>query len=154
MSFKHEILSILDAQKFPAKWTMNCMHVWKNEWMKMSPNKPLSSVMKDRSSAGPMHSYWTHASCQSPWFSPWLAIKHLLMWKSLSHVQLFATPWTVAREAPLSMGFFRQEYWSGLPCPPPGDLPNPGIEPAFAALAGFVLFCFNHQWHLQGLYTW
>ena len=38
------------------------------------------------------------------------------------------TPWTVAHLAPLSMGFSRQEYWSGLPCPPPGDLPNPGIE--------------------------
>ena len=44
-----------------------------------------------------------------------------------SHVQLFVTPWTVARQAPLSMGFSRQEYWSGLPCPPPGNLPNPEI---------------------------
>ena len=47
----------------------------------------------------------------------------------LSHVQLFSTPWTVARQAPLSLGFSRQAYWSGLPRPPPGDLPNPGIEP-------------------------
>ena len=47
-----------------------------------------------------------------------------------SRVRLFATPWTVARQAPLSMGFSRQEYWSGLPCPPQGDLPNPGIKPA------------------------
>ena len=47
----------------------------------------------------------------------------------LSHVQLFVTPWTVAHQSPLSMGFFRQEYWNGLPCPPPGDLPDPGIEP-------------------------
>ena len=39
------------------------------------------------------------------------------------------TPWTVARQAPLSIGFSRQEYWSGLPCHSPGDLPNPGIEP-------------------------
>ena len=45
-----------------------------------------------------------------------------------SHVGLFATPWTVAHQAPLSMGFSRQEYWSGLPCPPPGDLPNPGLR--------------------------
>ena len=43
--------------------------------------------------------------------------------------RLSATPWTVAHQAPLSMGFSRQEYWSGLPCPPPGDLPHPGIEP-------------------------
>ena len=44
-------------------------------------------------------------------------------------VWLFATPWTVARQAPQSVGFSRQEYWSGLPCPPPGDLPHPGVEP-------------------------
>ena len=56
-----------------------------------------------------------------------------------SRVQLFVTLWTVAHQAPLSMGFSRQEYCSGLPCPPPGDLPNPGIEPASLmspALAG------------------
>ena len=46
-----------------------------------------------------------------------------------SRVQLFATPWTVARQPPLSMGFPRQEYWSGALFPPPGDLSNPGIEP-------------------------
>ena len=47
----------------------------------------------------------------------------------LSPVRLFATLWTVACQAPLSMGFSRQEHWSGLPCPLPGDLPEPGIEP-------------------------
>ena len=47
----------------------------------------------------------------------------------LSHVRPFVTPWAVALLAPLSMGFSRQEYWSGLPCPPPGDLPGPGMEP-------------------------
>ena len=50
-------------------------------------------------------------------------------WKSLSHVWLFATPWAVAHQAPLSMEFCRQEYWSGWLFPSPGDLPNPGIEP-------------------------
>ena len=54
--------------------------------------------------------------------------------KSLSRVQLLATPWTVAHQAPLSMGFSRQEYWSGLPLPSPGDLPDPGIEPRSPAL--------------------
>ena len=54
--------------------------------------------------------------------------------KSLSRVRLSATPWTVAYQAPLSMGFSRQEYWSGLPFPSPGDLPNPGIEPGSLAL--------------------
>ena len=50
------------------------------------------------------------------------------MLSRFSHVQLFVTPWAVARQAPLSMGFSRQEYWSGLPFPAPGDLPDPGIE--------------------------
>ena len=54
--------------------------------------------------------------------------------KCLSRVRLFATPWTVARQAPLSMGFSRQEYWSGLRFPSPGDLPDPGIEPKSPAL--------------------
>ena len=49
--------------------------------------------------------------------------------QSLSRVWLFATPWTVAHQAPLSMGFSRQEYWSGLPFSPPGDLPDPVIKP-------------------------
>ena len=49
--------------------------------------------------------------------------------QSLSHVQLLVTPWTVACQAPLSMGFSRQEYWSGLPFPSPEDPPNPGIKP-------------------------
>ena len=47
----------------------------------------------------------------------------------LSHVRLFATPQTVAHQAPLAMKFSRQEYWSGLPCSSPEDLPDPGIEP-------------------------
>ena len=57
----------------------------------------------------------------------------------ISRVQFFGTPWTVAHQAPLSMGFPRQEYWSGLPCPPPWDLPDPGAEPpslVSPALAG------------------
>ena len=49
----------------------------------------------------------------------------------------FATPWTVARQAPVSMGFSRQEYWSGLPFPSPGDLPDLGIKPTSPALAGW-----------------
>ena len=62
------------------------------------------------------------------WVSEWV--------KSLSRVWLFTTPWTVAYQAPPSMGFSRQEYWSGLPFPSPEDLPDPGIErrsPAFQA---------------------
>ena len=59
--------------------------------------------------------------------------------KLLSHVRLFVTPWTVAHQAPPSMGFSRQEYWSGVPFPSPGDLPNPGIEPGCPSLQADAL---------------
>ena len=59
--------------------------------------------------------------------------------KSLSRVQLFAIPWTVAYQAPRSMGFPRQEYWSGLLFPSPGDLPDPGIEPEFHVFKGKII---------------
>ena len=59
--------------------------------------------------------------------------------KSLSHVRFFATPWTVHYEAPSSMGFSRQEYWSELPFPSPGDIPNPGIEPGSSAFQADAL---------------
>ena len=59
--------------------------------------------------------------------------------KSVSRAQLFATPWAVAYQVPPSMGFSRQEYWSGLPFPPPGDLPDPGIEPRSLALQADTL---------------
>ena len=72
--------------------------------------------------------------CIYPWdaYIPWKV-------KSLSHVRLFATPWTVACQAPPSVEFSRQEYWSGLPFPSislpfPGHLPDPGIEPGSPTL--------------------
>ena len=88
------------------------------------------------------------------------------MLSHFSHVQLSATLWTVARQPPLSMGFSREECWSGLPFPPPGKLPNPGIKPAPitspALASGFLtihyttseahLFkfnCNNSQSHLE-----
>ena len=58
----------------------------------------------------------------------WCLSSHLCMLSRFSYVRLCATPWTVARQAPLSMGFSRQEYWSGEPFPPPGNLLDPGIE--------------------------
>ena len=81
------------------------------------------------------------------------------MLSCFSCVQLLATLWTVAHQAPLSMGFSRQEYWSGLPCPPPGDLPDPGIEytslmsPALAGglLAGSLPLASPQQSYLTGL---
>ena len=78
----------------------------------------------------------------------------LMLVLSLSHVWILASPWTVAYQAPLSVGFPRQEYWSGLPSPSPGDLPDPEVKPTCPALAGrfftteppeepFTWFCFS-----------
>ena len=66
---------------------------------------------------------------------------------SLGHflcVRLFATPWTAARHAPLCMGFSRQQYWSGVPFPPPGDLPTQGSDPGLPHCRQ-ILYCLNHQ---------
>ena len=72
---------------------------------------------------------------------------------SFSCVRLFVTPWTVGCQAPLSMGFSRQEYWSGLPFPSPGNLPDPGIEPAYltslALVGGFFLT--SAAWEAQSM---
>ena len=71
--------------------------------------------------------------------------------KLLSRVQLFATQWSVSYQAPQSIGFSRQEYWSGLPFPSPGDLPNPGVEPGSPALQADALPSGGVQpWWIQG----
>ena len=75
---------------------------------------------------------------------------------SLSHVRLFATPWTVAHQAPLPLGFSRQEYKSRFPFPTTGDLPNPGIKPEFLvspALAG-GFFTTSATWEAQSADNW
>ena len=78
--------------------------------------------------------------CVSAWQygegrEPWVGGRVCSLGHS-SHVRLFATLWTVAHQAPLSMGFSRHEYWSRLPCPSPRDLPDPGVRAASPALAG------------------
>ena len=73
-----------------------------------------------------------------------LACFHVCMLSHFSHVRFFATPWTVAYQGPWSMGFSRQEYWSGLPCPSLGDLPDPGIEPG-SLHCRQILYHLNHQ---------
>ena len=73
---------------------------------------------------------------------------HMCVLSHFSHARLLATSWTAAHQAPLSMGFSRQEYWSELLCPPPGDLPHSGIEPASLmspALTG-MFFTTNASW--------
>ena len=77
------------------------------------------------------------------WLNPSYVVSGPWKWKVkvklLGRVWLFVTPWTVAHQAPLSMGFSRQGYWSGLPFPSPGDLPSPGIEPRSPALKADTL---------------
>ena len=65
--------------------------------------------------------------------------------KSLNHVRLFVIPWTVAYHAPPSMGFSKQEYWSGLPFPSPEDLPKPGIEPGSLAAPALLADSFPNE---------
>ena len=68
-------------------------------------------------------------------------------------ISFWATPWTIARQAPLSMGFSRQGYWSGVPCPPPGDLPDPGIEPMSLPSPAFAgrFFTMSTPWEALDL---
>ena len=102
--------------------------------MDMSLSKSRKLVM-DREAGGRKESDMTE---QLNWTVFW-------KWKSLSHIQLFTTPWTVACQTPLSMWFSRQAYWSGYPFPSPRDLPDPGIKPGSPmslALAGkFLTVC-------------
>ena len=89
---------------------------WKGEKEEpdSAPKSPLGSCIRVSSTCVSTQAYRHTRACVLSRFS---------------HVQLFSTHWTVACQAPLSMGFSRQEYWCGLPCPPPGDLPNSGTEP-------------------------
>ena len=80
--------------------------------------------------------FW-HVECSTLIASSFRILNSPAFWLLLLFSQVMSnsvTPWTAARQAPLSMGFSRQEYWSGLPCPSPGDLPNPGIKPRSHAL--------------------
>ena len=80
----------------------------------------------------------------------------------LIHFVFFVTPWTVARQAPLSTGFSQQDYWSGLPCPSPGDLPNQEMKPGSPALqvdssllshwGNYVIYTICNIWHISILY--
>ena len=130
-----------------------------------------SSVQKARSAAWQPLGLAVSRCPQSPWHRLLFCLNRLCLCRrgrglrgqrppqpsgcvcqSLSRVQLFATPWTVAHQAPLSIGLSRQEHWSGLPFPPPRDLPNPGIKPTSPeppALAGGFLPLGNLGSHLS-----
>ena len=98
----------------------------------LSPHAPVLELCVDWLEHGP----WV-SPIPNGWFIPmlgslgvhWSSVQCACVLSSFSHVQLFATSWTIACQAPLSVGFSRQGYWSGFPCPPPGDLPKPRIKP-------------------------
>ena len=77
-----------------------------------------------------MSSYICGLITNSSALKPALGSTRLCVLSRFSQVQFFATPWTIGHQAPVSMGFSRREYWSGLPFPPPGNLPDPGFKPA------------------------
>ena len=105
-----------------------------------------------------LRSLWFQVTQGLPWFvdSSLQSLPSLIDVRALSHVWLFVTPWTVAHLAPLTMGFSRQESWSVLPFPIPGNLPNPGLEPESLSspvlAGGFVTTsatwkpCFYWKW--------
>ena len=105
--------------------------MWKFKfWWERHSNRYVRIILATEYTAINQMSKPKQQNCSS-WFILWQRHvgQKLWKWKSSSHVWLFATPWTVAHQILLSMEFSRQEYWSGLVFPSPGDLSNPGIEP-------------------------
>ena len=86
------------------------------------------------------HNQHNHSSESVPLLLDLLHIVCACMLSCFSRVWLFATPWTVAQQAPLSMGFSREEYWNGLPVPSPGDLPHSGIKLGSPTLKAFLIW--------------
>ena len=103
-----------------------CAHKGRGGWSKARMGTWISSSQFYRAVKSMSLKVHSLHLCLGKWES-WIDIYTLLL-SRFSRVQLFVTPWTVAHQAPLSVGFSRQRYWSGLSCPCPGDLPNPGIK--------------------------
>ena len=123
----HQVARVLELQHQSFQWILRLIS-FRIDWFDSLKPKGLSSPATQGISSS------VHCFLYGPTLTSVLS--------HFSRVQLFATLWTTARQAPPSMGFSRQEYWTGLPCPPPGDLPNPGIEPVTLkspALVGGVL---------------
>ena len=120
---------------FPLGWTgsisllskgpsrvFSSITVQKDQFFGAQSNSPYGPTLT------PIHNYWkTHSFNYMDLWRQSDASERVKV-KFLSHIRLFATPWTVACQFPLPMEFSRQEYWSGFPIPSPGDLPNPGVE--------------------------
>ena len=97
----------------------------------IAPQKPLHRVWEDKEQGLEMNEGLTRANQRDSPLEWWWWFVYMSVAQSCP---VLGTPWTAAHQTPLSMGFLRQEYWSGLPRPPPQDLPDPGIEPPSPAL--------------------
>ena len=106
----------------PCRTIFKCESFTKNDSAPFPPKKLMLIVFPSSTTSSQMGGWLTNTEVT------------FCVLSCFSHVQLFAAPQTVAHQACLSMGFSRQEYWSGWPCPPPGDLPDPGIEPVSSLL--------------------
>ena len=104
----------------------SCQRAWGTRELLFSGSRV--SVLQHEKNSGEWLWWWLHNAIV------FILLNLILKMKSLSCVRLFAIPWTAACKAPLYMGFFGQELWSGLPFPSPGDLPDPGIKPRSPAL--------------------
>ena len=107
-------------------------------YISINPEKQTNKQTKKTDQA-PEHMMWCHKPSSNFWWHKHSQSEIRKKVNSFICVRLFATPWTVAYQAPQSMEFSRRDYWSGLPFSSPGDLPNPGIEPRSPALQAEVL---------------
>ena len=111
---------------------LSCIHFFRE-----TSSAPGALAQTGRQAASLHPSLQSVADLKGLWLltnGPFSVFPHACVLSHVSCVPLFATLWIVALQAPLSTEFSRQEYWTGLPCPPPGDLPDPGIEPTSPAL--------------------
>ena len=120
---RHEFDQLWEIVKGRKAWRATVHEVAKN----LGRTEPLNNNNKEKNFPNDIYTLVQQEECWA--IILWIKAGWKVKVKSLSRVWLFATPWTVARQVPLSIGFPRQEYWSGLPFPSPGDFPNPGLEP-------------------------
>ena len=125
--------SVFGSEDPLAKWmaTHSSIFAWRIPWTE-EPGR-LQPLGLQRVGHNWATDIFIHFSCLPYLDCKWSEVK------SLSRIRLFATSWTVAYQAPPSMGFYRQQCWSGLPFPSPGDLPDPGIEPRSSTLRADAL---------------
>ena len=107
-----------------SKWCIHILGLVTLHLLLSSSPQDLQPSLRERQ----INTQWNNSLC-SMTVNNCILSMHVCMLSCFSRVQVFAIQWTAAHQAPLSMGLSKQEYWSGLPCPPPGDLPNSGTEP-------------------------